>query len=237
MPTGVKLTPNLLVRAYAQGFFPMADPATGDVQWYSADPRGVIHLDEFHCPKSLARRARSGRFLITSNICFTRVMRECASSPRSPDNPGTWIAPEMIDAYSKLHEVGLAHSIEAWLPSDTNLTIRDRQSAWSQNLPSHTGTYTLVAGLYGVHLGSLFFGESMFHRATDASKVCLVRLVEHLKVQSFSLLEIQAINHHTAQFGSRSIPAPQYMKILQNSLTISRDWNWPSLPPTPSTPD
>lgn len=216
-----KLTPQVLVNAYAQGYFPMQDPESKRINWYSADPRGILPLQDFRCPKSLARRYRSNRFVITSNLCFNRVMQDCSLVPRKTG--ANWIAPEMIQAYSQLHRLGLAHSIEAWLPADTALPIHQHDIAHTQQLGS-LPPHTLVGGLYGVHLGAIFFGESMFHRATDASRVCLVHLVEHLKKQAFSLLEIQAVNEHTAQFGAQSIPAAQYLKLLKHGLQRHATW-------------
>jgi leucyl/phenylalanyl-tRNA---protein transferase len=217
-----KLDAQTLIAAYTQGYFPMQDPDSGLIQWYSADPRGILPLDQFHCPQSLARRYRSNRFVITSNHCFTQVMHHCARVPRKQG--ANWIAPEMIQAYTQLHNHGLAHSIEAWLPADTNLPIHQLEQAHTQILHATSTPHILVGGLYGVHLGSIFFGESMFHRATDASRVCLVHLVEHLKKQTFSLLEIQAVNEHTAQFGAQSIPAAQYLKRLKLGLKKHANW-------------
>ncbi len=217
-----QLTAKSLVWGYCHGYFPMQDPKSGQIEWYSADPRGIIHLHSFHCPKSLARRYRSGRFAFTTNLCFTRVMQECAQAPRS--TPGAWIAPEMIRAYTQLHKHDMAHSIEAWLPADTTHSIRDRDTAHIQPLGESKTPHILVGGLYGVHLGSIFFGESMFHRATDASRVSLVHLVAHLKSQNFSLLEIQAVNEHTFQFGSQSIPGEQYLELLEAGLNTQAKW-------------
>ncbi len=217
-----KLDPQTLVSAYAQGYFPMADPKTHQVEWYSADPRGILPFQHFHCPKSLARRYRSNRFLLTSNLAFTHVISECSRVPRKEG--ACWISPEIIHAYTQLHHLGLAHSVEAWLPVDTDLPIHQTQHAHTQPLGPLNIPHTLVGGLYGVHLGSIFFGESMFHRATDASRVCLVHLVQHLKKQAFSLLEIQAVNDHTAQFGAQSIPASQYLKLLKRGLQQQAHW-------------
>jgi leucyl/phenylalanyl-tRNA---protein transferase len=222
MSNPAQLTAKTLVWAYSQGYFPMADPQTREVQWYSADPRGVLKLDSFHCPKSLARRYRSGRYLITTNVCFTQVMEGCSSVERT--TPGQWISPEMIKAYTQLHRLGLAHSVEAWLPEETDLPIADRGAAHCQGVGEVDKRHILVGGLYGVHLGSIFFGESMFHRATDASRVCLVHLVERLVKRNFSLLEVQAVNEHTAQFGAQSIPGEEYMKLLDAGLRRQAAW-------------
>ena len=130
---------------------------SGEIRWYSPDPRGILPLDAVHIPRRLARVARQGRFRIEVDRAFVDVMRACAADERDPDDPGTWISDEIIESYTALHEAGIAHSVEAW--------IDDR----------------LVGGLYGVALRGAFFGESMFHRETDASKVALVALVERLR--------------------------------------------------------
>ena len=174
----------------------MADDDSGEVYWFQPDPRGIIPLDEFRIPSSLGRRVRSGRFRITIDHCFERVMREC-SVPRSAEN-GTWMTEELLAAYCDLHRRGAAHSIEAW---------RDDR---------------LVGGVYGVHLGSAFFGESMFSRpeigGTDASKVCLVHLVDRLRTHGFTLLDTQYVNEHLRQFGCREIPGSLYAHLLDSAL-------------------
>ena len=137
----------LLVAAYASGWFPMA--SEGEIRWYSPDPRGILPLDQVHIPRRLARVARTGRFRIEVDRAFVEVMRACAADERDREDPGTWIDDEIIESYTALHEAGIAHSVETW--------IDDR----------------LVGGLYGVALGGAFFGESMFHHETDASKVAL----------------------------------------------------------------
>ena len=140
----------ILLSAYASGWFPMA-VAPGEIRWYSPDPRGIIPLDTFHVPSRLARVVASGRFEIRIDADFAGVMRSCAEG-RGPE--GTWIDDEIVESYAALHHAGLAHSVEAWQQGH------------------------LVGGLYGVALGGAFFGESMFHRVADASKVTLVALVE-----------------------------------------------------------
>ena len=185
-----------LLSAYAQGCFPMADGPTGEVSWYRPDPRGIIPLDGFRVPKSLRRRVRSGRFRITLDRCFDRVIRECAL-PRSEEN-GTWMTDSLREVYGDLHRLGFAHSVEAWLEHE------------------------LVGGLYGVALGSAFFGESMFSRpasgGTDASKVCLVHLVEHLRARGASLLDAQFVNPHLLQFGALEVPDRVYASMLGRAL-------------------
>lgn len=183
---------DLLVSAYASGWFPMA-VATGDIRWFSPDPRGIIPLDGFHVPRRLARVVRSGVFRIEVNRRFEDVIRGCAVADRDDDG-GTWIDEEIFDSYCALHEAGYAHSVEAWLD--------DR----------------LAGGLYGVALGGAFFGESMFHEVTDASKVALVALVERLRDREFMLLDTQWTTPHLEQFGAIEIPRARYLRLLATAL-------------------
>src|SRR5690349_7721852 len=158
------LDPALVVRAYREGIFPMA-VESGEIGWCSPDPRGIIALDSFHIPSPLARVVRSERFDVRIDTSIEAVMRACAD--RQDDDDGTWISDEILECYVTLHRLGLAHSVETWQGD------------------------ALVGGLYGVHLGGAFFGESMFHRARDASKVALVALVDRMRRRSFKLLDIQ----------------------------------------------
>jgi leucyl/phenylalanyl-tRNA--protein transferase len=186
---------DLLLAAYASGWFPMAD-AEGQLSWYSPDPRGIIPLDAFHTPARLRRVVRRGAFRIEIDTAFDEVIRACAAAKRDPDDAGTWISGEIVESYSRLHELGYAHSIEAW-----------------------AGT-ALVGGLYGVALGGAFFGESMFHRVTDASKVALVALVDRLRARGFALLDTQWVTAHLEQFGAIEISRAEYMRILEASLKV-----------------
>ncbi len=182
----------------------MADPDTGEIGWYSPDPRAIFPLDDFHVPRNVARLTRQGRFEIRTDTRFEQVMRACAFD-RSRDNR-CWISEEMIRAYAQLHRHGLAHSVEAW---------RNGQ---------------LVGGLYGVHLGAAFFGESMFCRpdlgGSGASKVCLVHLVRMLREGGFMLLDTQFTNPHVEQFGCVEIPREAYLERLR--LAIQADGAWPA---------
>ena len=188
---------DLLVSAYSSGWFPMG-VGGGEIRWYSPDPRGIIPLDGFHLPARLARLARGGKFRIEIDRDFGGVMRACAETEREGDEQGTWIDDQIIESYAALHAEGLAHSIETWQG--------DR----------------LVGGLYGVALGGAFFGESMFHHVTDASKVALVALVERLRASDFQLLDVQWVTPHLEQFGAIEIPRRKYLKLLQESLTVDR---------------
>lgn len=186
------IDPALLVRAYREGIFPMALD-DGEIGWFSPDPRGVIPLDTFHVSARLARVARSGRFEVRIDTSFEAVMRACAERP----DDGTWISEEIVKSYLALHRLGLAHSVETW-----------RQGQ-------------LVGGLYGVSLGGAFFGESMFHRETDASKVALVILVDRLNRRGFTLLDTQWLTPHLEQFGALEIPRKEYLQRL--ALALSRN--------------
>ena len=184
---------DLLVSAYASGWFPMA-AGDGDIRWFSPDPRGVIPLDAFHLSRRLARVIRGGAFQIHINRCFEEVIRACAVAERDAEDAGTWIDQEIFDSYCALHEAGYAHSVEAW----------------------HEGR--LAGGLYGVALGGAFFGESMFHRVTDASKVALVALVGRLRERHFTLLDTQWTTEHLEQFGAIEIPRVRYLTMLSEAL-------------------
>ena len=193
---------DLLVSAYASGWFPMAVDE-GDIRWYSPDPRGIIPLDAFHVPSRLARVVRRGTFRIEIDRAFEQVIRACATVARDTEDPGTWIDDEILSSYCALHEIGLAHSVEAWQGDE------------------------LVGGLYGVALRGAFFGESMFHRATDASKVVLAALVERMQSRGYRLLDIQWVTEHLRQFGAIEVPRRQYLRMLDEALTIECDFSDP----------
>jgi leucyl/phenylalanyl-tRNA---protein transferase len=185
----------LLLAAYASGWFPMADEE-GVISWYSPDPRGVMPIDTFHVPSRLQRVVRKGGVQVEIDTAFEEVMRACAEAEREPEDTGTWISEEIIESYCALHAQGFAHSVEV------------RQNG------------ALVGGLYGVALGGAFFGESMFHRVTDASKVALVALVERLQSHGFILLDTQWVTAHLQQFGAIEIPRPEYLRLLEDSLKL-----------------
>lgn len=191
MRQSVDLDPQTLLSAYLRGVFPMAD-SRGTVRWYTADPRGVIPLDGFHVPRSLAQfmRSRNFPFEVRINTAFEATMRACMECRAGR----TWISEELIAAYMRLHRLGFAHSVEVW---------RDG---------------VLVGGLYGVAIGAAFFGESMFHRQRDASKVALVKLVERLRQRGFELLDTQASTPHLERFGCVEIPAVDYLRLLRRAV-------------------
>ncbi len=182
----------------------------GEIGWYLPDPRAIIPLGEggLHIPRSLARTIRRGTFELTTDECFEAVMRECAA--RRPGQPAAahWISDEMIHAYTRLHHAGHAHSVEAWTGAG--------------------GQRRLAGGIYGVSIGGAFFAESMFCRpelgGTDASKVCLVRLVELLRSAGFVLLDVQMANDHTARFGVVEISREEFLSRLSAALTIRAHW-------------
>lgn len=164
--------------------------AIGRIEWYCPDPRAILPLEGFHASRSLQRKLKKSVFSVTYDQAFTEVMRGCAE--RKP----TWITAEFLRGYTALHKIGKAHSVEVW-----------------QN-------NKLAGGVYGVHLGGAFFAESKFHRATDASKVALAKLVERLRQRGFALLEVQFLTPHLAQFGVIEIPATEYLERLQAALKL-----------------
>lgn len=188
----LRLNPELLIRAYAAGVFPMAETRDGPVFWVEPKWRGVIPLEGFHIPRRLRRTVRGSRFDIRSDTAFRRVMEECAAATSA--RPETWINDEILRAYTELHRLGLAHSVECW---DGKL---------------------LVGGLYGVSIGAAFFGESMFARATDASKIALVHLVGRLRKGGYRLLDTQFTTEHLMQFGTLEMPQSEYKIRLAEAL-------------------
>ena len=187
------LSSQTLLSAYTQGAFPMTDP-DGETRWYTADPRGILPLETFHIPGTLKQLLKKNPpvFEVRYNSVFSTVMRNCRNV-----RTDSWISEEIIDAYTNLHEMGFAHSVETWQNGE------------------------LVGGLYGVSLGGAFFGESMFHKKTDASKVALVHLVNRLKERGFELLDSQATTNHLRKFGCIDIPAEEYMKKLEHAMEKS----------------
>ncbi len=188
-----RITPQILLKAYSIGLFPMAEDASDpNVFWVEPESRGVIPLDAFHVPKSLAKIIRQGRYDVTFNVGFNAVIRACAEPGQGREK--TWINRTILDLYGQLHQMGHAHSVEAWDGAD------------------------LVGGLYGVSLGRAFFGESMFSRKDDASKVCLVHLVERLRARGFVLLDTQFTTGHLKRFGAIDVPRDEYEDMLAEAL-------------------
>jgi leucyl/phenylalanyl-tRNA---protein transferase len=187
------LTPDLLLCAYASGLFPMAnDRDDPTIHWIDPRRRGVLPLERFHQPKSLRKAIRRGQFEIRADSAFAQVIEACAEV--RPERPRTWLNDELIALYRALHHRGYAHSIESWAEG------------------------RLVGGLYGVSLGAAFFGESMFTRARDASKVALVALVERLRAGGYRLLDTQFVTDHLRQFGAIEMTREQYHRELRRAL-------------------
>ena len=187
------LSVDLLVSAYASGWFPMAVGEEG-IRWFSPDPRGIIPLDTFRVSRRLARVIRHGTFEIQINRDFAGVIRACAEAERDEEETGTWIDAEIIESYCALRDAGYAHSVEVWQGG------------------------RLAGGLYGVAIGSAFFGESMFHHVTDASKVALAALVARLRARGYTLLDTQWTTEHLAQFGALEIPRSRYLRLLADAV-------------------
>lgn len=202
------LTSDLLLRAYAMGIFPMArsrhDPR---LYWIDPDQRGILPLEQFHLPRSLRKVLSKGVFELRCDTAFEDVMIGCAES--TGDRPDTWINDEIVRLFIELHRLGIAHSVETWLDG------------------------RLAGGLYGLGMGAAFFGESMFSRCTDASKVALVGLVARMKKGGFTLLDTQFVTEHLARFGAVEIPRQDYLARLNHAIEVPAvfdrgpvDWQW-----------
>jgi leucyl/phenylalanyl-tRNA---protein transferase len=185
------IDPELLLQGYRLGVFPMA-MEDNSIQWFSPDPRAILPLEDFHVPHALRRLVRKKVFGMTIDNTFSKVIEACAK------REDTWINLEIIESYTRLHELGCAHSVEAW-----------KEGA-------------LAGGLYGVAVGGAFFGESMFHHVTDASKIALVALVEHLRARKFALLDTQWLTPHLQQFGGVEISRNQYLRLLYRAVDLPR---------------
>ena len=195
-----EITPELLLRAYRAGLFPMAESRRGDrLYWLDPEQRGVIPLAAFHQPRRLRRTVLSGAFEVTSNRDFAGIVAGCAAPAEGRED--TWINTEIERLFGALHRLGHAHSVEVW----------------------HDGR--LVGGLYGVSLGAAFFGESMFSRVRDASKVALVHLVARMRVMGFRLLDAQFQTAHLAQFGCREVPRAAYKRLLSEAVEEPVAWD------------
>lgn len=200
----MEITPELMLRAYRIGLFPMAESRTArTLYWLDPELRGIIPLDGFHLSRRLARTLRQGRYEVTANTAFEAVIDACAA-PR-PGSPDSWINADIRRLFIALHREGHAHSVETW-----------REGA-------------LVGGLYGVALGGAFFGESMFSRADDASKVALVHLVARLRLGGFTLLDAQFQTEHLAQFGTQEMPRAEYKRALSEAVEVAA--HFPDAPP------
>ena len=203
---GGDLSPARLINAYCSGIFPWFNEDE-PILWWSLDPRMVLFPDEFRYSKSLQRTVRSGKYEVRIDTSFEQVMRHCSTVDRSKQGQnGTWITEEMVEAYVRLHQLGLAHSFETYYQGE------------------------MVGGLYGVSLGPFFFGESMFHTMTDASKVAFVRLVQFAREHHFRLIDAQQESTHLASLGARPIPRSEYLTELNaigDDNTILGNWGQP----------
>lgn len=202
MEESTPITAETLVYAYASGVFPMAEE-TGEIFWYSPDPRAIIPIQSYKPAKSLKPIINQKRFEIRVDTAFEQVMRNCAL-PR-PTEPKTWISEEIVQAYTELHKMGLAHSVEAWQDDK------------------------LVGGLYGVSLGAAFFGESMFSFVSNSSKVAFHYLIQILREQKYELLDSQFMNDNVQRYGAINIPRSAYIKRLAKALKTTCDFQKPTI--------
>ena len=183
-----KIDPEFLCTAYCLGYFPMADAMSGEIGWYSPDPRAIFDLDEFHIPRSLRLTLKRKEYEVFFDREFENVIRGCANRDE------TWISETIIQSYLELYKLGIAHSVETWKDG------------------------VLIGGLYGVALHGAFFGESMYSRERDASKIALVNLVQRLRDRGFTVLDTQYLTPHLERFGAREIPRSQYLARLDEAL-------------------
>ena len=217
------LSPRLLLEAYAQGMFPMAASADAEeLHWFCPEWRGVLPLEDFHVPRSLKRFMAKEPFEVRFDTAFVEVMQGCA------ERDSTWINDEIFEMYTRLFEMGHAHSVECWevqMASPVILSeakdLKDPSVAALHQDDNYEKKEQLVGGLYGVSLGSAFFGESMFSRVSNASKVALVFLVERLRKGGYTLLDTQFINEHLKQFGCVEIPRGDYLDTLRDAVERS----------------
>ena len=199
LAAGGGLSPEWLIAAYSQGIFPwFSDPEP--ILWWSPDPRSILHPADAHCSKSLAKFMRKAEFRVTFDQCFDAVIDACSAARRN--ETGTWITQEMKHAYSDLHSLGLAHSVETWIDGE------------------------LAGGLYGVSLGGAFFGESMFSRRDNASKIAFISLARQLNSWGFQLLDCQVHSPHIASLGAKEVKRCRFMTILNEALAVPPPSEW-----------
>jgi leucyl/phenylalanyl-tRNA--protein transferase len=202
LAVGGDLTPERLIEAYSKGVFPWYSDGQ-PILWFSPDPRMVLYPGNFKCSTSLQRDIQSNRFEVRIDTAFTEVIRSCASAPR-PGQEGTWITSDMIDAYIEMHHLGYAHSFETFHKEK------------------------LVGGLYGLSLGAAFFGESMFHIESNASKIAFYQLVTFAKKHGFDFIDAQTPSSHLQSLGATSVPRNRFLKELQSTLkfeTLKGNWS------------
>lgn len=189
-----ELSPEVLVSAYAQGYFPMAEPDTGDIYWYDPDPRTILPFESLHVSRSLARTLRRGALTVTFDQCFRAVMRACAEP--APGREETWISEDFVSAYGNLFELGFAHSAEVWQADK------------------------LVGGVYGVSIGGFFAGESMFSRVSNGSKIALVSLMRHLQGRGYVLFDVQFMTAHLQRLGAVEVARADYKRRLARAIRL-----------------
>lgn len=197
LAAGADLSPERLLDAYRHGIFPWYGPGQPPL-WWSPEPRMVLFPDELKISRSLARRLKKQDYQIRLDANFRDVMLACASTPR-PGQDGSWIVPEILEGYCTLHALGYAHSVETWIEGK------------------------LAGGLYGVAIGRMFYGESMFHRVTDASKIAFVHLVQYLQTHGYGLIDCQMHTSHLDRFGAREIPRSEFAKRLAELVKLEPD--------------
>lgn len=197
LAAGADLSPERLLDAYRHGIFPWYGPGQPPL-WWSPEPRMVLFPDELRVSRSLSRRLKKKDYEIRLDTHFRDVMLACATTPR-PGQDGSWIVPEILEGYCALHELGYAHSVETWIDGK------------------------LAGGLYGVAIGRMFYGESMFHRVTDASKIAFVHLVQYLKKHGYDLIDCQMHTSHLDRFGAREIPRGEFAKRLAELVKLDTD--------------
>jgi leucyl/phenylalanyl-tRNA--protein transferase len=228
---GGDLAPQTLLRAYSEGVFPWFN-AGDPILWWSPDPRGVIELNSdpsprqkdaapgyggLHVSRRLARTIRSGRFRVTVNQCFATVMHLCGAT--RPE--GTWVTPDMLDAYTTLHRLGHAHSVETWIPRPPGESLQTPASVPVAEAALESDDWELAGGTYGLAIGGLFAAESMFYRVTDGSKVALAALVQRLRERGFTLLDVQMKTEHTTRMGATEIPRHEYLMRLRHAIGMT----------------
>ena len=202
LAAGGDLTPHRLLAAYRGGIFPWYSRGQ-PILWWSPQPRMVLFPQEFKLSRSLVRRLKRGDYQVRADSAFREVMLACAATPR-PDQDGTWIVPELVEAYCALHALGHAHSVETWIDGQ------------------------LAGGLYGVSIGRMFYGESMFHRVTDASKIAFAHLVRHLVKHGYGMIDCQMHTTHLASLGAREIPRAEFAAHLRELVNLPgqiQPWN------------
>jgi leucyl/phenylalanyl-tRNA---protein transferase len=187
----IPFTEEFLLNAYCNGYFPMGTGETEEIRWYRPDPRAIIGIETFHIPKTLSRLLHRKNYEVRINTCFEKVMRYCMTL-----HGDTWITEKMVQVYTRLHQAGFAHSLEIYMDG------------------------TLGGGLYGVSVGGAFFGESMFHLQSNASKIALCELVFRMREKGMTLLDTQFINDHIAQFHVDTIPDSDYQALLRHALSL-----------------